>query len=48
MSPATGRWTNQRVETIIGNLLRGGVILAAGVVSIGGGILSAALWCDAS
>jgi len=31
-------WTNQQVETIIGNLLRGGVILAA-MVSMAGGIL---------
>lgn len=36
MSKAGGTWTNQQVETIIGNLLRGGVILAAVVVFIGG------------
>ncbi|MBZ5669380.1 MAG: DUF1634 domain-containing protein [Acidobacteriia bacterium] len=33
--PAT-RWTDQRVETIIGNLLRAGVLLAAAVVALGG------------
>ena len=31
-----GRWTDEQVEQIVGNLLRGGVILAAGVVAIGG------------
>lgn len=36
MSKAKGAWTNQQVETIIGNLLRGGVILAAVVVFTGG------------
>ena len=36
MSKTGGTWTNQQVETIIGNLLRGGVILAALVVFIGG------------
>jgi len=29
-------WTDRRVETIVGNLLRTGVILAASVVFIGG------------
>jgi uncharacterized membrane protein len=33
--PAT-RWTDQRVETIISNLLRAGVLLAAAVVALGG------------
>jgi|SRR5271157_2208603 len=32
--PAT-RWTDQRVETIIGNLLQAGVLIAAAVVSMG-------------
>jgi uncharacterized membrane protein len=31
-------WTDQKVEVIIGNLLRAGVLLAAGVVLIGAGI----------
>jgi len=31
-------WTDQRVEGIIGNLLRAGVLLAAVVVLLGGGI----------
>lgn len=31
-------WTDQRVEVIIGNLLRAGVLLAAAVVLVGGGI----------
>src|SRR5215472_15560183 len=30
------RWTDERVETIIGELLRAGVILAASVVALGG------------
>jgi uncharacterized membrane protein len=34
MSPAT-RWTDQKVEDIIGNLLRAGVILSALVVFVG-------------
>ena len=29
-------WTDQRVETIVANLLRAGVWLAAGVVALGG------------
>ena len=33
--PATS-WTDQRVEKILGNLLRAGVLLAAGVVFVGG------------
>ena len=31
-------WTDHRVEVIIGNLLRAGVLLAAAVVLVGGGI----------
>jgi uncharacterized membrane protein len=34
-SPSTG-WTDERVEQIIGNLLRAGVVLAAVVVAAGG------------
>jgi uncharacterized membrane protein len=33
--PATA-WTDQRVEIIISNLLRGGVMLAAAIVALGG------------
>jgi uncharacterized membrane protein len=32
--PATG-WTDQRIETIIGNMLQAGVLLAAAVVTVG-------------
>ncbi len=31
-------WTDEQVEVIIGNLLRAGVILAAAVVLLGGGV----------
>ena len=40
--PAT-RWTDQRVETLIGNLLRAGVLLAAAVVVLGGIVFLAGL-----
>src|SRR5262249_35882133 len=33
---ATTTWTEDRVDRFIGNLLRGGVILAAGVILFGG------------
>ena len=36
MSKIKSTWTDQRVETIISNLLRGGVILAATVAFSGG------------
>ena len=35
MKHAPIRWTDRKVETIVGNLLRSGVILAAGVVLLG-------------
>jgi uncharacterized membrane protein len=35
--PAQG-WTDQQVEQILGNLLRAGVLVAAAVVAIGGGM----------
>jgi uncharacterized membrane protein len=38
--PATG-WTDQRVEIIIGNLLRSGVLVAAAVVTFGAAIFLA-------
>jgi uncharacterized membrane protein len=36
MSQTTGRWNDERVEQIIGNLLRAGVLTAAAVVLAGG------------
>jgi uncharacterized membrane protein len=38
MENAANRWTDQRVEVIVANLLRAGVILAAGVVAFGGAV----------
>lgn len=38
MENAANRWTDQRVETIVANLLRAGVILAASVVAFGGAL----------
>jgi uncharacterized membrane protein len=38
--PATA-WSDQRVETIIGNLLRSGVLVAAAVVTLGAAIFLA-------
>jgi uncharacterized membrane protein len=35
MGNSSNRWTDQRLETIIGGLLRGGVLLAASVVTLG-------------
>jgi uncharacterized membrane protein len=35
MDNPSNRWTDQRLETIVGNLLRGGVLLAASVVVLG-------------
>lgn len=32
----SNRWTDQRLEIIIGNLLRAGVLLSAAVVALGG------------
>ncbi len=36
--PAQRNWTDQRIENVLGNLLRFGVLLSALVVSIGGAI----------
>ncbi len=36
MNKQSVAWTDQRVETIVANLLRAGVWLAAGVVALGG------------
>ena len=38
---AKSEWTDQRVEIIVGNLLRAGIMLAAGVVLLGGVIFLA-------
>ena len=38
MSPSRGTWTDQQVEAIVGNLLRGGVIVAALVVLLGSAV----------
>jgi uncharacterized membrane protein len=38
MNKPTTRWTDQRVETIIANLLRAGVLVAAGIVVFGAAI----------
>ncbi len=34
--PSQRRWTDERVEQVLGNLLRAGVLLAAAVVLVGG------------
>jgi uncharacterized membrane protein len=36
MQSSPAAWTDQRVESIIANLLRAGVVLAAAVVTLGG------------
>lgn len=36
MSPIEPGWSDERVEMIVGNLLRSGVLLAAAVVALGG------------
>jgi uncharacterized membrane protein len=36
MTASRQPWNDQRVETIVGNLLRAGVLLSAAIVSIGG------------
>ena len=38
MNHHSGAWTDQRVEVIIGNLLRTGVVLAAAVVLVGAAV----------
>ena len=38
MNHHSGAWTDQRVEVIIGNLLRAGVVLAAAVVLVGAAV----------
>jgi len=38
MSQAPAAWTDERVELIVGNLLRAGVTMAASVVALGGTI----------
>jgi uncharacterized membrane protein len=36
MDKAPGRWSDQRIENIMGNLLRAGVLLSATIVLLGG------------
>src|SRR6266849_10187143 len=36
MNSRTGRWSDQRIESIMGNLLRAGVLLSAAMVMLGG------------
>ena len=36
MKPSPAAWTDQRVESVVANLLRAGVILAAAIVTLGG------------
>ena len=38
------QWSDQRIENIVGNLLRAGVLLSAVVVTIGAGIYLAQHW----
>lgn len=33
--PETGRWTDEQVELVVGNLLRWGVLIAAAVAAVG-------------
>jgi len=41
MSKPLAAWTDERVEAIVGNLLRAGVVIAAAVVALGGAIFLA-------
>jgi uncharacterized membrane protein len=36
--PEAGGWTDERVDRVIGNLLRAGVLVSALVVAVGGGL----------
>ena len=38
MAQSVQRWSDEQVEQILGNLLRAGVLLAATVVALGGGM----------
>jgi uncharacterized membrane protein len=38
MTPTTGKWTDERLEGLLGNVLRWGVITAATVVAIGAAV----------
>ena len=35
MTPATGKWSDERLEALLGNVLRWGVVTAAAVVALG-------------
>jgi len=41
MDPLRTAWSDRRIEIIVGNLLRAGVLLAGAVVVLGGGIFLA-------
>lgn len=38
MTPATGKWTDERFDTLLGNVLRWGVVTAATVVALGAAV----------
>jgi uncharacterized membrane protein len=38
MTPTTGKWTDERLEGLLGNVLRWGVIAAAAVVALGAAV----------
>lgn len=38
MSPGQQHWSDERLDQLLGNLLRWGVLLAAAVVAVGGGL----------
>ena len=38
MTPTTGKWTDERFDTLLGNVLRWGVVTAATVVALGAAV----------
>lgn len=38
MTPVTGKWTDERFDTLLGNVLRWGVVTAATVVALGAAV----------
>lgn len=38
MTPTTGKWTDERFDALLGNVLRWGVITAAAVVALGAAV----------
>ncbi len=47
MAETKGRWTDERVELLVGTLLRTGVVLSAAVVLVGGAIYLRHSWFSA-